>query len=111
MAVDEATIVGSSGGISVAATAKPTDCEVRSLSAAELRIVYLATPDDTSCVSHDEDDSCQQAAVSVGSNVPQHTVMNIDGSDDDEDEDDDVDTEVSQHSVIDTGTSTMLQRN
>jgi len=93
---------GDSAGVS------PVTSDVQSANAAELRVVYLATAADTSCVGHD-DDSCQHAVVSVG-DVSQHMIMDIDGSDDDDDDDDS--TEVTEHSVADTcGTATMLQRN
>jgi len=60
-----------------------SDSEVQSANTAELRVVYLATAADTSCVSHD-DDNRQHSVVSVG-DVSQDMIMDIDGSDDDDD--------------------------
>ena len=85
------------------AAASPSDSEAHSSNAAELRVVYLATAADTSCVSHD-DDSRQHTVVSVGS-VSQHMIMDVDGSDSDDDDD-----SATQRSVTDV-TATMLQRN
>ena len=90
-------------GVTTAAVTLPSDSEARSSSAAELRVVYLATAADTSCVSHD-DDGRQHTVVSVGSS--QHMVMDVDGSD----SDDDSSTAVTRRSVTDV-TATMLQRN
>ena len=98
--------VTGSVGMSVAAVATPSTSEGQSSNTAELRLVYLATAADTSCVSHD-DDSHQHTVVSVG-DVSQHMIMDINGSDND----DDTSTEDAQHSMSDTyGTATMLQRN
>ena len=51
-----------STGVTVAPSG---DSEARSSNAAELRVVYLATAADTSCVSQD-DDGRQHTVVSVG---------------------------------------------
>jgi len=82
--------------------APPSDSEAHSSNAAELRVVYLATAADTSCVSHD-DDSCQHTVVSVSS-MSQHMIMDVDGSDSNDDD------SMTQRSVTDV-TATMLQRN
>lgn len=95
MAMEHELPVVGSADVSVAVQ---SDGEMQSSNAAELRVVYLATAADTSCVNHD-DDSSQHAVVSVGE-VSQHMIMDIEGSDND-------DTE-----LADTcGTATMLQRN
>lgn len=105
VAMEQETPVVGSPGMEDAAVAAPSDSELQSSDAAALRVVYLATAADTSCVSHDEG-SRQRAVVSVG-DVSQHMIMDIDGSDDDDDG-----TEVTQHSVADAcSTATMIQRN
>jgi len=105
--MEQETPVVVSSGMEDAAVAAASDSELQSSNAAELRVVYLATAADTSCVSHD-DDSHQHAVVSVG-DVSQHMIMDIDGSDDDDDDDG---TEVTQRSVADAcSTATMIQRN
>ena len=103
VAMDQETPAVSSPSMEVTAVAVPSDSETQSSNAAELRVVYLATAADTSCVSHD-DDSRQHAIVSVG-DVSQHMIMDIDGSDDDDND------EMTQHSVTDACSSaTMIQR-
>jgi len=97
VAVEQVMPEVASAGVAVAA---PSDSEVQSSNAAELRVVYLATAADTSCVSHDDDS--HRRAVSAG-DVSQHMIMDIDGSDSDNDDS----TEMTQQS----GTGTMLQRN
>ena len=86
----------------VVTVAPSNGSEVRSSNAAELRVVYLATAADTSCVSHD-DDGRQHTFVSVGSMSQQHTIMDVDGSDSDIDDS-------TRRSVTDVS-ATMLQRN
>ena len=76
--------------------------EARSSNGAELRVVYLATAADTSCVSHD-DSGHQHAVVSFSSMSQQHTVMDVDGSDSDIDD--------STPCSVTGVTATMLQRN
>jgi len=53
---------------------------------ADLRVVYLATAADTSCVNRDE--HTLTGAVSIGEVSPPHLIMDIDGSDSDNDDDD-----------------------
>lgn len=92
---------GVSTDMSAAAATIAPDNEAQSSSAAELRVVYLATAADTSCVSHD-DDASQHAVVSVGG-VTADMIMDID------DDDDDDSSAETQQGVA--GSGTMLQRN
>lgn len=91
-------------GVAFAAVAPPSDTDACSSTTAELRVVYLATAADTSCINHD-DDSRQHTVVSVG-DVSEHMTMDVDGSDSDDNDS----TEVSRRSVTDV-TAMMLQRN
>jgi len=103
--------VTGSVGMSVSAVTVPSGSDGQSSNTAELRLVYLATAADTSCVSHD-DDSRQHTVVSVG-DVSHHMIMDINGSDnEDDDDDDDASIEEAQHNMSDRyGNATMLQRN
>jgi len=111
--MEQQTPVTGSVGMSVAAVTMPSGSEGQSSNTAELRLVYLATAADTSCVSHD-DDSRQHTVVSVG-DVSHHMIMDINGSDnddDDDDDDDDASIEEAQHNMSDSyGNATVLQRN
>lgn len=93
--MEQEMAVAGSAGVAVAAVAVPSDMAARSSNSAELRVVYLATAADTSCVSHD-DDSHQQTLAGADDNS-QHVIMDIDGSDSDSNDD----TEVTQHALTD----------
>ena len=108
VAMEQETPVVDSADLSAGAgaAAGPTDSEVQSLNAAQLRLVYLATAADTSCVSHD-DDSRQHTVVSVD-DITQHMIMDMEGSDNEDNDS----IEETEHDISGTyGMATMLQRN
>lgn len=106
VAMEQETPVVDSADLSAGTAAVPTDSEVQSLNAAQLRLVYLATAADTSCVSHD-DDSRQHTVVSVD-DITQHMIMDMEGSDNEDNDS----IEETEHDISGTyGMATMLQRN